>query len=161
MSATETAGSGANLRARARELADMSGDDNLLRRVPNELLTAAGRDALVWAQSELARTVSTHGAAPARLRAVLDELANGEHDLVDQAPFQPLSPEHVKVLGWAQTTISAALNQTAPPPFATDAELRTAVHDAIRAGIEAVRSGPADRDVVRSAAAHVLALEAL
>jgi len=42
----------------------------------------------------------------------------------------------------------------------TDAERREAVHRAVRVGIESVRSGDADRDVVRAVADQVLALEA-
>lgn len=47
-----------------------------------------------------------------------------------------------------------------PRGTVTDAEHREAVHRAVRAGIESVRSGDADRDVVRAVADQVLALEA-
>lgn len=46
-----------------------------------------------------------------------------------------------------------------PRGTATNAERRDAIHRAIRAGIESVTKGTADRDVVRAVADQVLALE--
>ncbi|KEP75876.1 hypothetical protein HR12_21020 [Microbacterium sp. SUBG005] len=51
-------------------------------------------------------------------------------------------------------------SQIRPRGTVADAEHREAVHRAVRVGIESVRSGDADRDVVRAVADQVLALEA-
>lgn len=81
------------------------------------------------------------------------------HNVHDEGTFIRAAKRIVE----AYPELVPALSGREVPPYGTvtDAERREAVHRAVRAGIESVIRGTADRDLVRAVATHVLALEAL